>query len=184
MKTMLIAITGVLVASSAAVIACDYAEKQRRTTVSVSGPVPADAAAKTVTSQKRRDDLPSVSSTGKSVADIPVRHRLLSKPAAGQALDLELTFGTAGGAPMTVSINAPAVLSLAPLQRRIGAGETVRLQLVPQREGRFYVNATVSREDGATRVVSIPVQIGAATVIASKAQRTPSGELLVRMRAD
>ena len=129
---------------------------------------------------------PVVQSPGKRTASIEVNHRLQGKAAVGQALQLDIELAAPGDARVLVDINAPAELGFAAgrLRREVASGDTIRLGLTPQAQGRFYVNVVArNAANGLARVVSIPVQVGGTTNRASKAVATPDGELIVRLPA-
>lgn len=128
----------------------------------------------------------AVKSPGKAVAPIDVSHRLLGKPAVGAAIELELQPRARHGGRLLVEVNAAGLGLVSPLRREVDSGGALLLTLIPESEGRHYVNVLV-RESGtntAARVVSIPVQIGSVAVgKLSRASETPAGERIVRLPA-
>jgi len=130
-----------------------------------------------------------VRSPGKLSAPVTMKYSLDSKPAIGASLGLELIFATPGNAPVNVEINADEVLGAQLFSaQRIQPGEVFQLRLVPQQEGRHYLNVTARLGSGAqslARVFVIPVQVGTGTVVSSarKASMTRDGERLIRMQA-
>lgn len=166
MKAFIVLLTGVVAGTATAALASDHSAKMRR--------VEATA--------------PTVVSPGKQRAAIDVSHRLNSKPAVGEPLELQLVFASRTATQFEIEVEAPAALALGsgPLRRRVAAGSPLVIELLPHSEGRHYVNV-IAREPGRTaapRVVSIPIQVGTTARRAAKAERSASGELLIRMRAD
>ncbi|MBT8132664.1 MAG: hypothetical protein KJO35_10375, partial [Gammaproteobacteria bacterium] len=128
-------------------------------------------------------------SPGKISAGITMTHRLEGDLAVGQPVELELSFSTLHAKLLDLDIRADEALAV-PTQRVHGleAGNPVRMTLVPQTEGRFYVRVLARVGEGKNaraRAFSVPVQVGKGGPLktAKKATRSPDGELLVRMRS-
>lgn len=156
-------ISALFVAATAVAVACPVAEKQMTAKSS-----------------------PVVQSPGKGTAGIAVDYRLQGKAAVGAPLQLELSIAARDALVLAVDVNAPAELGFAAgrVQRDIASGETLSLTLVPQTQGRFYVNVLARNPgNGLARAVSIPVQVGVTARKASRAVATPDGELIVRLPA-
>jgi len=128
-------------------------------------------------------------SPGKGNAGLTMTHSLSATPAVGQPLALELVFAATHNDTMELQINADDALAAGPrVSRRVSGGESVVVDLVPQAEGRYYVNviARVGSGDGArARAFSVPIQVGKGSYKSSakKATVSPNGERLIRMQA-
>ena len=105
---------------------------------------------------------------------IDVKYRLLNIPQVGQPVNLELTLvSSVATASFGYALEAEDGLLLAPASsvqtfsgKPAQSPEVVQVTVTPQREGRFYlrVNANVvTGNKSLTRVVTIPIQVGAGT---------------------
>ena len=139
-------------------------------------------------------------SPGKPAAPVTIRYRVLGTPYVGQPVAIEIELLADGGVqPLRLSyaINDPDSLLFAadePREIELGidaeSGSARRqVTVVPQREGRLYLNVTaeVATEAGALlKSMSIPLAVGRADVEAEvngELQQGPDGETVISMPA-
>ncbi len=128
-------------------------------------------------------------SPGKATAAVSMTHQFSAEPAIGVPTALELVFAAGRNDALSLEIHADDALAVKPLtDRSITSGETVVVDLLPQAEGRYYVNVIARLGTGSqarARVFSVPVQVGKGTYTstAQKATTSPDGERLIRMQA-
>lgn len=142
----------------------------------------------------------SATSPGKPSAPITMKYEILGNPIVGQPVAINVYVrSTSGSQPVTLqySINDSSAL-------RFQAGQVERLQLtakaertasqqqlavVPQREGRLYVNvsAEILTPDGSMiKSMAIPIQVGSAPEkpeINGELVEGPDGETVISMPA-
>lgn len=128
-------------------------------------------------------------SPGKGQAPVTMSYYLTEKPQVGAPISMELVFNNDRNEPMQLEISADDALAVNRQSgRSIRPGESVVVELLPQAEGRYYVNVIArlgALNQGQARVFSVPVQVGAGGIVktAEKASVGPDGERLIRMRA-
>jgi hypothetical protein len=142
--------------------------------------------------------------TGKPTAPIDIRYRVIGTAIVGQPVSIELELrSTLHNAPITLDyrINDPRELALDESQpRRVelratdAAGDATaarrQVTVIPQREGRVYLNvsATIETADGAlVRSIAIPVQVGrgrSEPVMNGELQEDSDGEAVISMPAE
>ena len=125
-------------------------------------------------------------SPGKMSAPIRMQYSFLREPELGKAVTLDVTLFSSDQTAMQVEISGPAELGVGSDLQRLRSGGTLRVDLLPQQEGRYYVNFVARiKRTGHARVFQIPVQIGSSKLVAParKATLTPDGERLVRLPA-
>jgi len=147
------------------------------------------------------DDDATVPATGKPTAPIDIRYRVIGTAIAGQPVSIELEVrSTQRDVPITLDyrINDPRELAFDEAQpRRVelramevaGDATAARRQVtvIPQREGRVYLNvsATIETADGAmVRSIAIPVQVGrgrSEPEINGELQEDSDGEAVISM---
>lgn len=122
---------------------------------------------------------------GKPSAPIAIDYDVIGTPLVGQPVNIDLSVrSTQGDAPVRITYRVldPDSMSFPDTQARevalrVGATEPAvrQVTVVPQREGRLYLNVTAEIEtpDGAMiRSIAIPVQVGS-----GPAERQPNGTL-------
>ena len=132
-------------------------------------------------------------SPGKAMAAVSMTHQFSAKPAIGERLMLELVFAAdrndSINDTISLEIHADDALAVRPqIGRSINSGETVVVDLLPQAEGRYYVNVIARLGTGShtkARVFSVPVQVGKGGYVSTSQKATigPDGERLIRMQA-
>lgn len=128
-------------------------------------------------------------SPGKGSAPVTLSHHFDAKPAVGTPLALELVLMNDHGLPMQLEISADDGLAVVPqFNRTASSGQSIVVDLLPQAEGRYYVNVIArvgTDKRGQAKVFAIPVQVGAKGVVskATRATVSPDGERLIRMKA-
>ena len=136
-----------------------------------------------------KTDTIGLSTFGKATAPVTLAHSLSATPAVGQPLQLSLMLTVSRYDAMRLEISSDAALAtLARSSRIVRSGDNVVVDLLPQSEGRFYVNVIAHVGDGKnaqSRVFSIPVQVGKGSYKSTKQKATvsPNGERLIRMQA-
>jgi hypothetical protein len=150
------------------------------------------------------DDDGTVAAAGKPTAPIDIRYRVIGTAIAGEPVSIELEVrSTQRNVPITLDyrINDPRELAFDEAQpRRIelramdvaGDATAARRQVtvIPQREGRVYLNvsATIETADGAmVRSIAIPVQVGrgrSEPEINGELQEDSDGEAVISMPAE
>lgn len=113
---------------------------------------------------------------GKPTGPVSVAYRIIGQPVVGQpvAIDLEVR-SEIGAKPVTLSyrINDDSAMRLAPSQPNRAAllfndqreSGTQQVMVVPQREGRLFLNVAAEvKTDGGTisTVTAVPIRVGAA----------------------
>ncbi len=143
-------------------------------------------------------------SPGKPSAPIEIRYTVIGTASVGQPVNIEIDVrSTLVDAPITLDyrINDPRELAFDEAQpRRVemrtasdtGAAASARRQVtvIPQREGRAYLNvsATIETGDGnMIRTIAIPVQVGRARgepAVNGELKQDADGETVISMPAD
>lgn len=111
---------------------------------------------------------------GKPSGPIAVSYRIIGKPVVGQPVAIELKFDSSlGDRPVNVAYrinditamrladSQPATLTIAPAEDN--AGNSQRVTIIPLREGRLYLNVSMSVDTGEGSmgtVTAIPIQVG------------------------
>jgi len=142
----------------------------------------------------------SAASPGKPSAPISMQYELLGNPIVGQPVAINVIVrSTSGSQPVTVqySINDSSALvfqagQVKSLQITANAEKAASLQqlaVIPQREGRLYVNvsAEIQTADGSMiKSMAIPIQVGSAPEkpqINGELVEGPEGETVISMPA-
>ena len=122
---------------------------------------------------------------GKPSAPVEIDYDVIGTPVVGQPVSIDLSVrSTRGEAPVRLryrvldaqSMSFPATQAR-DVALRVGASEPAirQITVVPQREGRLYVNVTAEVETDAgtlLKAIAIPVQVGS-----GPAEREPNGTL-------
>jgi len=137
-------------------------------------------------------------SPGKPAAPITLDYEVLGKPLVGLPVAINVHVnGPADLGPVAIrySINDASALRFQAGQVEslvvddLGADDTQQVTVVPQREGRLYVNVAVEIEtDGGAMIKSmaIPIQVGSAPergAVNGELQEGPDGEAAISMPA-
>ena len=136
-------------------------------------------------------------SPGKPTAPISMRYEVMGNPIVGQPLLVNVEVSSARG-PVTVhySINDGSALMFQQGQvERLeivdpSSGSVQQLSIIPQREGRVYVNvsAEVETPEGPMiRSMAIPIKVGSApseATINGELKEGPDGEAVISMPAE
>lgn len=150
------------------------------------------------------DDDAAVAAAGKPTAPIDIRYSVIGSAIAGEPVNIELEVrSTQRNVPITLDyrINDSRELAFGEAQPRqvelramevAGDGSIARRQVIviPQREGRVYLNvsATIETADGAmVRSIAIPVQVGrgrSEPEINGELQEDSDGEAVISMPAE
>lgn len=137
-------------------------------------------------------------STGKPSAPISMRYEVLGNPVVGAPVSINVSISATGGqGPVSVRYDIPDRSALAFQQgqvERLEVAEKVlddtrQLAVVPQREGRLYVNvsAEVMTAGGIMiKSMAIPIQVGSAPdkpAVNGELVKGPDGETVISMPA-
>lgn len=142
------------------------------------------------------DPDPSGASPGKPQAPISMRYEIMSNPVVGQPVLINVMVSSnAGPVEVEYSITDRSALTFQAGQvERLeiadpSSGTARQLSVIPQREGRVYVNvsAQVQTPGGAmVRSMAIPIRVGAAPAEATpngKVVEGPDGEAVISLPA-
>ena len=145
---------------------------------------PQPATADTVAAKPAAEAALTGSSPGKPTAPISMRYEIVGNPIVGAPALINIHVSSAQG-PVTVNYSITDTSALMFQQGQVqrleivdpsAAGGMQQLTVIPQREGRLYVNvsAEVQTPGGAMiRSMAIPIKVGAAP-----AEVRPNGEVL------
>jgi hypothetical protein len=169
MKTLMIALA---VMTVTAIAACGDADVDEPAAELKPVDISTDAPAVTFTPEK--DEAGNIA--GKPRGPITVSYRIIGKPVVGRPVAIEIAIAsTLGSQPMKVEYRTndttamrlaesePRVLTVSPNAGDSGAVQQVTV--IPMREGRLYLNVSVSveTENGSmSTVTAIPIQVGEA----------------------
>lgn len=135
-------------------------------------------------------------SPGKPTAPISMKYEVMGKPIVGQPVLINVVVSSAQG-PVNVQYSIPDRSALAFQQGQVerveiadpSSGSVQQLSIIPQREGRVYVNvsAEVQTPGGSMiRSMAIPVKVGSAPeqpTINGELKEGPDGETVISMPA-
>jgi len=136
-------------------------------------------------------------SPGKPTAPISISYEIMSRPIVGQAVQINVKVSSAKG-PVTVRysiVDGSALMFQNGQVERLeiadpSEGGINQLAVIPQREGRLYVNvsAEVQTPGGPMiRSMAIPIKVGSAPqtpTINGELKEGPGGETVVSLPAD
>lgn len=124
---------------------------------------------------------------GKIGSGVQLAYRLDGTPAVGAPLNIAVQLSSRADAEVTLAADAGLGLQAPQQVLRVAAGGRIEqvLTVVPQSEGRFYLNLLVS-SDGRGGTTGLAVQVGKGTPVLKppgKVVVTPAGERIVSVPA-